>query len=301
MTTQRYLWANKYDSKVEKVAVQNTDGSLATVYDGYDSAVENPFAWDKPLVYFWVDPGQYWVTVQPKKGERQQTFADVAPEPLETVNFRDDKPLCVRQSVEGSKARVWDDFVINESAYGKLTIPEGSTVLDIGAHIGVFARDAVRRGAGHVVSYEPEPRNLDVLRRNADGFPITVIDAAVTSNTDAQTMDFWVNWHGGSALHSLHAKGGKVPWPVRLVDYGRHADYYKPDVVKCDIEGGEYFIDWHATPDSVKHVAMEIHLSQHQWRNEFFPKLVTDFETLGFVAVKEPKSSQRSTIAVWSR
>lgn len=301
MTTQRFLWANKYDAKVEKVAVQNSDGSLATVYDGYDQPMENPFAWDKPLVYFWTDPGQYWITVRAKKGDPPQIFADVQPEPIETIEFRDGSPLYVRKASDDSKARVWDDFVINESAYGKLTIPAGSTVLDIGAHIGVFARDAIRRGAGHVVSYEPEPRNLDVLRLNAQDLPISVIDAAVTSNADTPTMDFWVNWHGGSALHSLHAKGGKVPWPVRLVDYGRHADYYKPDVVKCDIEGGEFFIDWHATPDSVRHVAMEIHLSQRQWRDEFFPKLVQDFETLGFSAVKEPKSSQRSTIAVWTR
>ena len=42
----------------------------------------------------------------------------------------------------------------------------GDTVIDCGAHVGVFAHLAFERGARRVVAVEPEPVNLECLRRN---------------------------------------------------------------------------------------------------------------------------------------
>lgn len=39
-------------------------------------------------------------------------------------------------------------------------------VLDCGAHIGLYAKDALESGAKLVVAIEPAPKNLECLRRN---------------------------------------------------------------------------------------------------------------------------------------
>jgi FkbM family methyltransferase len=42
----------------------------------------------------------------------------------------------------------------------------GDVVLDCGAGIGLFARQALKRGARTVIAIEPVPENLECLRRN---------------------------------------------------------------------------------------------------------------------------------------
>jgi FkbM family methyltransferase len=42
----------------------------------------------------------------------------------------------------------------------------GDVVIDCGAHVGVYTRQALRDGASLVVAVEPAPRNLECLRRN---------------------------------------------------------------------------------------------------------------------------------------
>jgi FkbM family methyltransferase len=46
------------------------------------------------------------------------------------------------------------------------SVRSGDVVLDCGAHVGLFTRQALRRGAGLVVAIEPSPRNLECLKRN---------------------------------------------------------------------------------------------------------------------------------------
>lgn len=46
------------------------------------------------------------------------------------------------------------------------TLPAGETILDIGAHIGSFARACHQRGARRILCYEPNAENFAFLRRN---------------------------------------------------------------------------------------------------------------------------------------
>ncbi|KAL7520833.1 hypothetical protein ACHAWX_005536 [Stephanocyclus meneghinianus] len=41
-----------------------------------------------------------------------------------------------------------------------------STVLDVGAHIGVFSRYAMGEGCRHIIAFEPEANNFDLLSKN---------------------------------------------------------------------------------------------------------------------------------------
>ena len=49
---------------------------------------------------------------------------------------------------------------------GEVVIRPGDTVIDCGAHVGVFSRYALQRGAGRVIAIEPAPGNLTFLETN---------------------------------------------------------------------------------------------------------------------------------------
>jgi len=55
---------------------------------------------------------------------------------------------------------------VNQYGDGERTVQKGDIVLDGGAHIGVWVREALDRGAGLVVAIEPAPVNVECLRRN---------------------------------------------------------------------------------------------------------------------------------------
>src|SRR5947209_8241482 len=49
---------------------------------------------------------------------------------------------------------------------GEQDVHTGDTVLDCGANVGVFTREALKHGAAKVIAIEPAPENLEALRRN---------------------------------------------------------------------------------------------------------------------------------------
>ena len=70
---------------------------------------------------------------------------------------------------------------------------KGHSVLDIGAHIGVFSRYAIEMGCAHIIAYEPEPENFKLLSKNI--FPnlnqhvtIDIHPKAVSNGSDKRTL-----------------------------------------------------------------------------------------------------------------
>lgn len=47
-------------------------------------------------------------------------------------------------------------------------LSESDVIVDIGAQVGSFAVACLRRGAGRVICFEPEPTNFDLLYRNLE-------------------------------------------------------------------------------------------------------------------------------------
>src|SRR5438477_8985779 len=81
---------------------------------------------------------------------------------------------------EGTTDQCVYDEVIGRNCY---RVPEslaGGVVIDVGCHIGTFAKLCMDRGADRVIAFELEPENVGIARENLADYPrVTIINRAV--------------------------------------------------------------------------------------------------------------------------
>lgn len=135
------------------------------------------------------------------------------------------------------------------------TLERGMTVFDIGANIGFYTAVAATSvgPAGRVYAFEPDPRNVEVLRRNsaqARGAPITVVAGAVGRSEG--TSSLYVN-PVDSSINSLACANANVLGPqdgaraltvssLTLDTFVRKEGAIQPDVIKIDVQGAEMLV-----------------------------------------------------------
>lgn len=141
-------------------------------------------------------------------------------------------PLWLRPGT--GDAAVWGEVEVRGVYAPPWPIPAGSRVLDLGGHIGCFARWALAHWPVRaIVSVEPDPDNAKLLAINADavGDPRwTLIRAAAA--TTAGTAAF----AGGRGCASgLSNRGDEFVSTVDALELLGECD-----VAKIDIEGGEW-------------------------------------------------------------
>lgn len=128
---------------------------------------------------------------------------------------------------------------LHENIYGlgAEQFAEPATVLDLGAHVGVFTLAALAHGATRVVAVEPNPANFELLRlniqTNADRWDgqVEMLHAAVGAGARAVSVG------SGSTARTRPARSGvPVLGPGSLLAQldGEVA------VLKLDVEGAEY-------------------------------------------------------------
>jgi FkbM family methyltransferase len=119
----------------------------------------------------------------------------------------------------------------------------GSTVLDCGAHVGVYARKALAAGASKVVAIDPSPQALFCLRRNlakeiAEG-RVVVCPKGVWDSEGK--LNFYSNGNAAAGDSFItHNKNSKVigSIPITTID-GIVAEYglARVDLIKADVKG----------------------------------------------------------------
>jgi FkbM family methyltransferase len=163
----------------------------------------------------------------------------------------------------GTDAGVWgavyrrDEYRLGDTRFG----PD-DVVIDVGAHVGSFARAAWDRGARRVVCYEPSPANLDVLRKNAAAMPgVSVFPAAVGGTT---TPRLYFNPRptesARSDVGSCSPAPGGLEVPAVSLDAAIDAAGGRVAFLKMDCEGCEWPALFTATKlDRVDRIALEWH------------------------------------------
>ena len=144
---------------------------------------------------------------------------------------------------------VWAN-VYNRNEYELPERIDGWQVVDVGGHIGSFARLCLDRGAAHVCSIEPLKENCEAYRHNLQGHADkwTLVQAAAYGGEPpaAATM-------GG---YSLIEAGDWQRVPVDTIRLGK----LDCDLLKIDVEGAEYEILGNTDLSGVNRICGEGHL-----------------------------------------
>ena len=161
---------------------------------------------------------------------------------------------------------VWSDEVYSPPMIRDRT--RAGLVIDIGAHIGIFALFAVSTGlATRVLCFEPFPPNFHLLNKNiranrlagVQAFPLAVLDRPGKNILYSPDP---VN----TGAHSFFLEGlqGTVVNTITLEDVFASNNVERCDLLKIDAEGSEYRILM-GTPKSVleriNSIALEYHAS----------------------------------------
>ena len=120
-------------------------------------------------------------------------------------------------------------------------VSPGAVVYDVGANVGFYTLLAskVVGSEGHVIAFEPVPRNLSYLRdhlilnRCAN---VTVVGAAVLEKESRVLIDESLN----SSMSRVSDSGRLEVSSVSLDELFLSGRIPKADVIKMDIEGSEY-------------------------------------------------------------
>lgn len=121
------------------------------------------------------------------------------------------------------------------------SIKAGMVVFDVGAHVGFYTMLAsVAVGDhGEVIAFEPFPENVDILRRHIainNRRNVQIVEAAVGDQNSTGRFK-----RGGDSFTGRITENGDLSLPlVTLDDLVSTRAVRPPQIIKMDIEGGEY-------------------------------------------------------------
>ena len=140
----------------------------------------------------------------------------------------------------------WEMAIQRTYEHGPVRIEAGDIVVDCGAHVGVFTKYALSRGASRVIAIEPEPTNIACLKENlaeeiASG-RVTLLQRGVWDVKDELAFEVSTNSAGHHVVGGDAKEGdlGIIRIPVSPLDeLVRELALERVDFIKMDIEGSE--------------------------------------------------------------
>lgn len=200
--------------------------------------------------------------------------------------------------------------VTSDDDWGQMTVIReyqylpiaGKRVMDIGGNIGAMAVRCALEGCARVVSYEPEPSNFELLRRNTAPFEqVVAVNAAVTNDPSGQVIDLWLTGTKTMGSCSIVPFRGRTPTPVKTINFKDEMEKYQFDSIKMDCEGAEWYLLAQHIPDHVKDIVAELHFTKKEWRDPMFGMIMGKFAN--WQLIKEPKNTGKNfhTLVHWRR
>jgi FkbM family methyltransferase len=185
-----------------------------------------------------------------------------------------------------------DEYIFGEvrSAYKDLEIKKGDVVLDLGANIGAFAKQAAEKEA-IVHCYEPEPNNFTLLQLNS---PNTNNHKKAVVGKQNGNIELFINSKRNKGIHMTRPVNGRESIEVETVSFSDLINEIKPNKIKIDVEGAEYDFLPFEFPSFVEKLVMEIHFQYDpSWRKlgrEVHESMIKQ----GFSSLKEFKDTGKN-------
>ena len=118
----------------------------------------------------------------------------------------------------------------------------GDTVFDCGAHVGVYARYALKAGARRVIAIEPTPSAVTALERNlaseiADG-RVIIVPKGIWGSEGELTFYRNGNAEAGNSFINANRDAQRIVVPVTTIDAITSGySLGRVDLIKADIKG----------------------------------------------------------------
>lgn len=162
----------------------------------------------------------------------------------------------------------YDSYQLRELPAAELA---DTTLVDIGANVGVTTLCLATLTRGTVLSFEPAPGNLAWLEANVkagDCSNVSVVPCAITDRTGVASL--WVPDHEGvgSRVVPGDSASNEPLVPIKTLDLATALGRTSGPIglIKIDCEGGEYAIVEQLTADivaRVRNITFEVHDRGH--------------------------------------
>lgn len=185
-----------------------------------------------------------------------------------------------------------DEYVVKEQkTYAPLFgLVKDQVVMDIGGNIGAFAYFATKYGASQVISFEPDPENIQMFKKQAIPHS-TLVKGAIAAKSG--TAALYLNSGKNKGMHSLQEISGRECIEVKTYAFEKALQRYEPTILKIDIEGGEYDLDFTCIPDTVEAIAIELHLNHGNNREQAI-QLIKQLKKQFPVVLKKPSVTEKN-------
>jgi len=134
-----------------------------------------------------------------------------------------------------------DKYEPETTALFKRIIKPGMVIIDIGAHIGYYTRlfSRLTGEGGQVLSFEPDPDNFGLLRKNTLNLKNIKLFNLAVSDQSGETNFYKVK--NSTGCHSIIEtdNADKITVSAIKIDDFIKQKNLKIDAIKIDIEGGE--------------------------------------------------------------
>jgi FkbM family methyltransferase len=200
--------------------------------------------------------------------------------------------------VRDSSNVMWKKYLTDWKPLRDINI-SGKLVLDIGAYIGAFTKYTLDfLNPKNVICIEPDPDSLYLLKKNfKTNTCVTILEGVVTSNnlsTKPKTLitvdePGYCNIYLGrnKSTNCIMPVNGRECIRVKAFDFKELLKKFKPSLIKCDIEGAEFTLDWSKLDSYVTSLMIEIHQNPKVWTLDKQVELDKQLQSQGFKPLRK--------------
>jgi FkbM family methyltransferase len=156
---------------------------------------------------------------------------------------------------------VFSDDYYCKSLFTPLLL-KGKTVLDLGSNIGFLSKRFMEFGCQKIVAYEADPKTYKVCEKNLENFSkkygveYEIYNYAVSDTNKQLTFYVAKNNNVGNSVVKVTGRNEII---VNTKSFKEVVKQHHPDIIKCNIEAGEYYFNWDDINDECQILAIELH------------------------------------------
>ena len=239
------------------------------------------------------------------KGRFSYLLSKIAPKNSNiTINLKNGLKFILR-------ARTMDKSVLKEvwfkTIYDKhnIKVEKGDTVIDIGAHIGIFSIYASEISqTGNIYAFEPFIENYKRLEKHKiinNKNNLFIYNEGITDKEGIQTL--YLSPDNNTGGHSLYLKSHsnkKVDiHTIKLMDFCEREKINRIDFLKMDCEGAEF--DILMSNETVLKKVNKIIMECHPYKDNNVAIMIQLLERNGFKVIRESNNSTSGVEMLYAR